>query len=268
MKRMIVIALALACGLCGCRSCEQEDTGASAPRLLTDAGADGCPDPLFPLLKGARWTYEVSSTPSQSPSIIQLEVLETERTGRTVKASVRKTAGQLKTMVEASCSPDGTSFLSLFVFLGPPLPASLEYAPSVTKREGALVPPLGRLRPGLEWQHSVEAHTENPGGAALTLDSIWTVTASYLGERQVTVPAGTYDTRQVKLQVSGHHRPPEEEDVVFDEQVADPPGMTFTYSLAPGVGVVLIEGEPLPMRPQVRPRWVLSAVSRAETGGL
>ena len=39
--------------------------------------------------------------------------------------------------------------------------------------------------------------------------------------------------------------------------------MVFTYSLAEGVGVVLIEGEPQPDRPRTRARWELTKVARA-----
>ena len=229
---------------------------------MLDASSEGCPDPLLPLVKGATWTYEVSSSPAESPTVTKLEVVEITREGRALSAKVRKSVGVHETTVQAHCGSDGTSFLPMYVYLGPPLPASLEYAPSVTKREGALMPALRKLRPGAEWNHSVVVHTENPGGAALTMDSVWTVKASYIGEREVTVPAGRYEAKQIKLQVVGHHRPPEEEDVVFSERVADPPGMVFTYSISPGVGVVLIEAEPQAGRPSVRPRWSLKSVSR------
>jgi hypothetical protein len=264
---MMVLFVVLASWLAGCDSCEPGTGRARGPTLMTASGDGGCPDPLFPVLKGASWTYEVSSTPSQSPSIIELEVLDVERTGRSLKARVRKATSTYETTVEAVCSPDGSSFLSLFVYLGPPLPTSLGYSPATKVSEGPLVPPIAKLSPGLEWHHTIEAHTERPGGVALTMDSIWSVAASYLGEKEVSVPAGTYLARQVKLEVTGHHRPPEEDDVVFGERVADPPSMTFTYSLAPGVGVVMIEGDPMPSRPDVRPRWVLSAVSRKNASG-
>jgi hypothetical protein len=93
------------------------------------------------------------------------------------------------------------------------------------------------------------------------MDSQWNVKARFLGRRTVTVPAGRYEASQIRFEVAGHHRPPEQKQVVLSEALMDPPAMAFTYSLAPGVGVVLIEGEPPQDRPDIRPRWALTGVS-------
>lgn len=255
-----LLILSLTICVTSCSTCESSG-GGTAPQTLLNPAAEGCPNPLLPLVKGAVWSYDVSSSPAQTPTVTEIEVLEITRKGSSLTAKLRKTVGNYKTTVEAFCNSEGSSFLPMYVYLGPPLPVALEYTPSVTKREGAMVPALERLRPGAEWEHSVVVHTERPGGTALTMDSDWSVSASYLGDREVTVPAGSYQAKQIKIQVVGHHRPPEEEDVVFSERVADPPAMVFTYSIAPGVGVVLIEAEPQADRPQIRPRWALRSIS-------
>ncbi len=265
-------ASALALAAVGPVACECEPRGREEPQseppavtpLLADAGGHGCPHPLMPLVAGATWTYKVSSSPTKSPGIAELKVLELTTKGRATIAKVSKKVGPREVVVEAICNTEGVSFLPMFVYLGPPLTSSISYAPRVTKRSNALIPPVSKLRLGAEWTSSLEAHTEQPGGKALTLDSIWQVEASYLGEEEVTVPAGRFKARQVKLHVTGHHRPPAEKEVVFSETMSDPPPMTFTYSLAPGVGVVLIESEPLEDRPQIRPRWELTGLSRQD----
>ena len=214
----------------------------------------------MPLVEGARWTYQVGDAEAKQHVAAELQVLEVTAKGRSLTAKVKRTVGPGETTVSASCTSDGTSFLALFVPLGPPLPIEIGYAPTITKRTGALLPPMLKLRPGADWNYDLIAHTEQPGGKALTLDSQWSVEAVYSGEAKVEVPAGRYDVHQVKLKVTGHHRPPAEEDVVFDERIMDPPPMEFTYSLARGVGVVLIEGEMAANQATRRARWALTKV--------
>jgi hypothetical protein len=257
---MLALPLLVAIGGATCECQGSGEQSANAP-LMIDAGSDPCPHPLMPLIEGAHWTYEVTSAPTQSPSITELRVIEVTAKGRSRTAKLRKTAGVRQTVVEAFCNAEGVSFLPMFVELGPPLPTTMNYVPTVTNRTGALLLPPSQLRPGATWSHIVEAHTDQPGGKALTMDSQWQVEATNMGEQKVVVPAGTYQARQFKLVVTGHHRPPAEKEVVFTEQIADPPPMTFTYSLVEGVGVVQIEAEPREDRLGLRPRWVLSKVS-------
>ena len=224
-------------------------------------GSDPCPHPYLPLLKGARWSYQLGDDPTR-PGRAELEVLNVETKGRGLTAHVKRTVGASVTTVEATCSPEGTSFLTFFIPLGPPLPVELNYVPRISKSVGVLLGPPNKLRSGQHWNYDLVAHTENPGGKALSMDSEWRVEVSYAGEEIVTVPAGRYDVKQIKLRVTGHHRPPEEEDVTFSERVMDPPSMGFTYSLAKGVGVVLIDGEPLEGPTTKRARWSLTGLKR------
>jgi len=217
----------------------------------------------MPLGVGNEWTYEVSSSPTAPPRVATLEVLEnTERDGG-LFARIRRTIGDSVTTIEAMCDSDGTEFLAMFVPLGPPLPSKLGYAPTVTERQGRLIPPLSSFERGAQWDHFLTARTTRPAGRAMTMDSIWSVHGRWARTRQVTVPAGRYDVVDVELEVTVHHRPPEEEDVVLTDRMMDPPPMGFTYAIAPGVGVVLIEGVPQPERPSRRARWALTGVRSA-----
>jgi len=235
---------------------------APGPRILDDVSGAGCPHSYFPLVKGARWTYRLGQATDAKRTVAEIRVLDITRRGNLHTAKIKRSVGIMVTEVEAVCNNDGTSFLAFFVPLGPPLPVSYNFSPRITKRTGVLLPPVQRLRSGQTWTHEIEAHTSQPAGRALTMDSMYRVEAEYRGERIVTVPAGRYDTKQVRFVVNTHHRPPEEEDVVFTERMMDPPPMDFTYSIAEGVGVVLIEGEPPPDRPRTRARWELTKVDR------
>lgn len=267
--RLLALAALLALAGCECPNGSTAPGGAGrggaaarGPLLLEDAGAGPCPHPYFPMEKGVAWRYELGGEEGPRRATAELEVLAVEEREGALTAKLRRSVGVMVTEVELSCSDAGTSFLAAFVPLGPPLPVAATKAPRITSSTGALLPPPGDLREGAEWTHDLTAHTEIGGRTPLTMDSVWQAQGHWLRRREVTVPAGRYDVIQVRYDVTVHHRPPEEEDVTFGDRVMDPPTMSFTYSLARGVGVVLIEGEPLPDRPNVRARWALTGVTR------
>jgi hypothetical protein len=254
----IVAALVMTVA-CSNSSSSETSEQRQGPRLLQKVDSESCPHPYMPIIPGARWQYELGGADAPRKTKAELRVLETSRAGKSITAKISRHVGESKTTVEAFCNDDGASFLSLFIPLGPPLPIEMNYAPSITERIGALIPPLERLRKSEHWEHQIVAHTEQPGGKVLTLDSHWEVKGRFLEEREITVPAGSYKVKQVELTVIGHHRPPAEKDITFSSQVMDPPPMVFTYSLAEGVGVVLIEGEPMASS-KLRARWALTNV--------
>lgn len=264
MKRFTTSALLLAVALAGLLiSCSRSSSDAlQGPRIIDDVDTSAtCPHAYLPLVKGARWSYQLGEDPTRSTRA-ELRVTELKTRGRAVDAKVKRAVGPSVTTVDATCSTDGTSFLALFVPLGPPLPIQLNYVPRITKRVGALLPPPSLLKSGKSWSYEVVAHTSNPGGNALTMDSEWSAKIQYAGQQEVTVPAGRYDVIRIKLKLSVHHRPPEEEDVTFSERIMDPPPMDLTYSLAKGVGVVLIEGESGGTKTAKRAYWALTEVER------
>ena len=246
----------------GCSRCDRSEGSppGAAPLLLADAGSGPCPHPFFPLVEGAAWLYELGEGPREGRTKGRLEVVEVETVGSGQRAKIRRTVGPAESTVEVACGSDGASVLGAFVPLGPPLPIALEATPRPTDRQGALIPRASKLAAGLEWQYALTVRTELRGRRPLTMDSLWNVGGEWLRERTVEVPAGRFEAVQLGLTVSVHHRPPEEEDVVISDRMMDPPPMGFTYSLARGVGVVLIEGEPLPDRPGPRARWELTGV--------
>lgn len=268
MKRSYPSVLILAIGFAGlftCCSRSSSDETPQGPRLVEDTDGSGpCPHPYLPLVKGARWSYQLGEEPTKS-SRAELRVGEIQTRGPAITVKVKRTVGPAVTTVEAVCGSDGSSFLALFVPLGPPLPIKLNYVPRITKRAGALLAPPSLLKSGKSWSYEVVAHTANPGGNALTMDSEWSVKVQYAGQREVTVPAGRYDAIQLKLNVSVHHRPPEEDDVTFSGRIMDPPPMELTYSLSKGVGVVLIEGEVPPTKSAKRAYWALTGVDRPQS---
>lgn len=255
------LAAALIASTLAACSPRRPDEPPPGPRLVTDPAGDGCPHPYLPLIRGAGWVYEVGATEGQTQTA-ELLVTGLEKRGAAITAEVRRTLGQSETTVEAVCGTDGTSFLALFVPLGPPVPVQFSYTPQITKRIGALLPPASRLKTGEAWVYELVAHTEQPGGKTLTMDSAWQAKVAYGGDRVVDVPAGRYDVKQLTVGLTGHHRPPEEEDIVFSDRVMDPPEMSYTYSLARGVGVVLIEGELADGQHTRRARWALKALIR------
>jgi hypothetical protein len=257
----LALAAALTLGVlpgCSERSSSEAPEG---PRLIDAPAATGCPHPLLPLIEGASWAYEVGADPGRTQTA-ELRVVRVEKRGSALTAEVRRRVGESSTTVEGVCGSEGTSFLAFFVPLGLPLPVQINYAPRITKRIGALLAPPSALKSGATWNYELVAHTEQPGGRSLTMDSSWQAHVEYGGERVVVVPAGRYDVTQLAVQVTGHHRPPEEEDVVFGDRVMDPPTMSYTYSLARGVGVVLIEGELDDQGRTRRARWALAGVTR------
>lgn len=250
---------------CSNDSADQSSSSSSSaraeegPRPFSDVETEGCLHPLMPLVKGARWQYELGAEDAPRKTQADIRVVDTVRAGNAITAKINRQVGPSKTSVEAYCNNDGVSFIAFFIPLGPPLPIKMNFAPRVTKRSGALLPPLAKLRKNATWDHEVTAHTERPGGKALTLDSSWMVKGRFVGEDEVTVPAGRYKVTQVELTVSGHHAPPAEKEIAFSDRIMDPPPMVFTYSFAKGVGVVLIEGEP-PEGTKRRARWALTNV--------
>lgn len=256
----VLLATAVAAAVAGC-SPRSADEPAPGPTLVASPAAEGCPHSFLPLIEGAGWVYEVGATEGQTqPAELRVERLEKQ--GSAITAKVRRTLGQSETTVEVVCGDTGTSFLALFVPLGPPLPVKLNYTPRITTRLGALLPPASQLKTGAAWTYELVAHTEHPGGKTLTMDSAWQAKVAFAGDRVVDVPAGRYDVKQLTVELTGHHRPPEEEDIVFEDRVMDPPVMHYTYSLARGVGVVLIEGELADGAQTRRARWALKALTR------
>lgn len=252
----------LAIALAGCDQQSSAEPG-FGPVVLADLGDESCPHPFLPMVKGVTWTYDLGTETSTGKRTATLRVVDVAKKGGKQVATVDRVVGISKTQVEAVCSSRGTNFLGLFVPMGAPVPAAVHKAPRVTKREGTLLPIAKNVRPGGEWKVHLTARTELRGRAILTMDSLWEASGAFLREREVRVPAGRYKTRQVKLNLSVHHRPPEEEATVLSDRVMDPPPMAFTYSFARGVGVVLIEGESLPDRPHIKARWALKSVSKA-----
>jgi hypothetical protein len=256
----ILLAAPIALALAGCSPRRTEEPPAG-PALVASPAAEGCPHPFLPLIQGAGWVYEVGATEGETQPA-ELLVTHIEKQGAAIKAQVKRTLGQSETTVEAVCNEDGTSFLAFFVPLGPPVPVSLNYTPRITQRIGALLPPASQLKTGAAWTYDLVAHTEQPAGKTLTMDSAWQAKIAYAGDRVVVVPAGRYDVKQLTVELTGHHRPPDEEDIVFSDRVMDPPVMSYTYSLARGVGVVLIEGELADGEHTRRARWALKALIR------
>ena len=243
----------------GCH-CPSSDEASPGPVLVEEPTNEGpCPHPYLPLIKGAGWSYQLGEDPSRATRA-ELRVMELEKQGRGVIAKVRRTVGPSVTTVTAVCGTEGVSFLAFFVPLGPPLPAKLNFSPRVTKRAGALLAPAVQLKSGESWDYQMIAQTRNPGGKVLTMESEWAVKVQYAGRQEITVPAGRYDAVQIKLHVSVHHRPPAEQDITFSDRIMDPPSMGFTYSLAKGVGVVLIEGDEVKGQPSKRAYWALTGV--------
>jgi hypothetical protein len=244
----------------GCDASRRASDGAG-PVVLRDPGSGPCPHSFFPLVEGARWSYELGEGERHQRTKAEIEVLKVTKRGAGHVAEVRRRVGTSELRVEALCESKGVSFLGVFVPLGPPIPGAHEVPPRTTERRGALLPSPSELRSGAEWTYGLTAHTELRGRKILTMDSLWSVEAAWLRKAAVTVPAGRYEVTQVSLKVSVHHRPPEEEDIMLSDRMMDPPTMPFTYSLAKGVGVVQIEGGPIPDRPGVRARWELTGVS-------
>jgi hypothetical protein len=255
----VVLASTLALAS-ACRGAPEAQDGAV---LLESPGPGPCPHPLFPVVVGARWTYELTSATSGKRTRAEITVLRVTKGEDGQVAEIRRTVGTLTTKVTASCNAEGASFLGLFVPLVPPVPAAVNVSPRIVAEKGPMLPPMGSLRAGTEWVHDLTVRSEIAVPQLLRMESVWEVRGKSLGAGEVRVAAGRYQVSKVRLEVAVHHRPPERDDVVLDDRTMDPPSMTFTYSLAEGVGVVLIEGEPLAERPNVRARWELVAVGRS-----
>ena len=196
------------------------------------AEAGLCTNTYYPVRQGATWTYKSTGGPVGEYSFTDT-ISSVRAEGFTLSTQI----GDLTRTQEWTCSAEGLTALQLGGAPAAMLNSQeIEMSLDVTNASGVAFP--SQINPGDQWQQTLEVQgnvtfmneeAEASGDAQMNFSAV--------GNESVTVPAGTFETLKVEVDVTLNV------DATY-EGIALPVSFSgdYTYWFAPGVGWVKASG--------------------------
>jgi hypothetical protein len=191
-----------------------------------------CTNTYYPVRQGATWTYKSTGGPAGEYSFTDT-ISSVRADGFTLSTQI----GDLTRTQEWTCSAEGLTALQLGGAPAAMLNAQeIEMSLDVTNASGVAFP--SQINPGDHWQQTLELQgnvtfmneeAEASGDAQMNFSAV--------GNESVTVPAGTFETLKVEVDVTLNV------DATY-EGITLPVSFSgdYTYWFAPGVGWVKASG--------------------------
>ncbi len=158
------------------------------------ASAGPCANPLYPVVKGASWTYAVTGAPT-GPLSYTDTVTDVRADGFTVSSQFDK----LTRTQEWACKPEG--LLALELGGGPAGAVStsqVDVQLTTSNVQGVTLP--ARVSTGNKWAYSLDFQgTTQVGGITAQETGKAAIDLNAIGTESITVPAGTFEATKIEV---------------------------------------------------------------------
>lgn len=210
---------------------------ATVPTATLEGSTPGAPQSLcanlyYPVRQDATWTYKSTGGPAGEYSFIDT-ITSVRQDGFTLSTQI----GQVTRVQEWTCTTEGLSALQLGGAPAAMLNSqNIQLNLDIHNAAGVAFP--SQISPGSQWQHNMDV-TGNVTAFNEEAEAAGTVHMSFnaVGNESVTVPAGTFESLKVEVDVSLNVN-------ATYEGITLPVSFTgdYTYWFAPNVGWVKASG--------------------------
>ncbi len=234
IRAKIVFCGLVALSLAACNlPAQSQNASAQSDNQIPTAlpGQELCTNTLFPVKKGAVWTYATSSE-TLGTSTFTSTITDVRADGFTTTTQV----GQDSATQEWSCTPDGLLALSfgngvsVLDFATQGISGNL----SASNVSGITIP--ANIQPGAKWQYNMDVSgniKQTSNNISANANGKVVTDAQAMGIESITVPAGTFQA--TKIQATSNF------NLITDFFGLGIPfsfSINSTFWLAPGVGLV------------------------------
>jgi hypothetical protein len=204
--------------------------GQETPAAEAPASASGpCANPLYPVVKGATWTYSTTGGPTGSTSYTDT-ITDVRADGFTLTSQFDK----LTRTQEWACKPEGLLALQMGGQSAGLSSGGMQGQFTTNKAEGVTYPSKP-VAAGDEWSYALDyqGQIEMQGGTQATAAGTADFHFKALGTESVSVPAGTFEAMKVQVDTTLKMQ-------VSTQGIQVPVDLTDTTIAwyAPGVGMV------------------------------